>query len=188
MPIQFLCPSCGHPIEVDEEWSGQSVACPFCRNTVAAPKHSTYAPSETIPTARTVELEPSPPDPHATEPIETGSNLVAVWAFALSGLSLVAWIVTELIMGPRLVEAFGPNPTQQEVYDFWNEQVQAGTVPRWLITGSLALLMSLALWVAGLVCAILGVRLPSRRGLAFTAFAMLAVIPIISCAGLMLGS
>ena len=56
MPIQFLCVSCEHPIEIDDEWAGKSVACPFCRNTVVAPVESTYEPPSVVPAARGVLL------------------------------------------------------------------------------------------------------------------------------------
>lgn len=37
MAIQFFCPSCGQPIEVDDEMANQPVACPYCRATATTP-------------------------------------------------------------------------------------------------------------------------------------------------------
>ena len=37
MSIQFPCPSCGQPIEVDDEFAGQNAACPYCRRVVGVP-------------------------------------------------------------------------------------------------------------------------------------------------------
>src|SRR5512138_3207750 len=46
MAIRFACPSCRQPIEVDDNWAGQSVACPYCRNVVTAPSSSTWPGAE----------------------------------------------------------------------------------------------------------------------------------------------
>lgn len=187
MAVQFLCPSCHHPIEIDDEWARQTVACPFCRNTVTAPANSTYSPVETVPAARGIEPARSGELPHAGSAEWTGGNVVAVWAFGLSCMWLLAWIVAESIIRPRMVDTFGPNPNQEDMYRFWTEHLQAGTIPRWLIAGLLAMVMSLALWVAALVCAILGVRARRRRGFAMAAFVVLSFFPIMLCAGLLLG-
>jgi hypothetical protein len=40
MAIQFPCPSCKQPIEVDDEYAGQSAACPYCRRVVNVPTES----------------------------------------------------------------------------------------------------------------------------------------------------
>jgi hypothetical protein len=40
MAIQFPCPSCSQPIEVDDEYAGQSAACPYCRRVVNVPTES----------------------------------------------------------------------------------------------------------------------------------------------------
>lgn len=36
MAVQFNCSSCGKPIEIDDEFAGQSVTCPYCRTVVRA--------------------------------------------------------------------------------------------------------------------------------------------------------
>ena len=48
MAIQFPCPSCGQPIEVDDEYGGQTAACPYCRRVVNVP---TQSPDEMRPAA-----------------------------------------------------------------------------------------------------------------------------------------
>lgn len=45
MAIQFNCPSCTQPIEVDDEVAGQSAACPYCGKVVTVPTASTYRPA-----------------------------------------------------------------------------------------------------------------------------------------------
>ena len=41
MVIRFQCSACSRPIEVDDEWGGKPVACPYCAETVTAPREST---------------------------------------------------------------------------------------------------------------------------------------------------
>ena len=113
---------------------------------------------------------------------EQGSNVVAVWAFGLGCLAVLTLFVVGLIMGPGMLDALGPAPTREDVYRYYNEHLQAGTLPGWLIGGLLGLLVCLGFWVAGLVCAIVGVRQQRRRGFAMAAFALLGVFPILMCA------
>lgn len=44
MAIQFHCPGCQQPIEVDQEYAGQTAACPYCRRVVSVPLQSTLSP------------------------------------------------------------------------------------------------------------------------------------------------
>jgi hypothetical protein len=37
MVISFTCHACGNDISMDEEWAGQRVKCPNCRETVPVP-------------------------------------------------------------------------------------------------------------------------------------------------------
>jgi len=60
MPIQFNCSGCGQAIEVDSEFAGRLVACPFCHATVEAPSESRLV---TPPVAT-----PSPPPAPGTPP------------------------------------------------------------------------------------------------------------------------
>jgi hypothetical protein len=41
MAIQFHCPGCSQPIEVDDVYAGQAAACPYCRRVVNVPTEST---------------------------------------------------------------------------------------------------------------------------------------------------
>ncbi len=42
MSIQFYCPSCRRPIEVDDEAANQMVLCPYCNATNRAPASSNF--------------------------------------------------------------------------------------------------------------------------------------------------
>jgi DNA-directed RNA polymerase subunit RPC12/RpoP len=41
MAIQFSCPSCGQPIEVDDQYADAEARCPYCNNTIHVPRRST---------------------------------------------------------------------------------------------------------------------------------------------------
>ena len=61
MPIQFECESCHKLIEVDDEWAGRLVECPFCRTAVRAPGgHSVERPTMTAAPA-------TPPAPYPVD-------------------------------------------------------------------------------------------------------------------------
>ncbi len=66
MAIQFCCTQCGQPIEVDDEHSGRTAACPYCRHLVAVPHESTYEPRAAV-SARPLG-PPSPPVMEAAGP------------------------------------------------------------------------------------------------------------------------
>ena len=48
MSIQFCCPQCQQPIEVDDEHAGRVAACPYCHHHVTVPAESTYHPQQTL--------------------------------------------------------------------------------------------------------------------------------------------
>jgi hypothetical protein len=56
MAIQFRCPGCSQPIEVDDVHAGQAAACPYCRRVVNVPSESTLG-REPPGVARGVEHE-----------------------------------------------------------------------------------------------------------------------------------
>ncbi len=59
MAIQFICPSCGQPIEVDDELANELVTCPFCNEAAAAPAKTDLTPGS--PAVASPAATPSPP-------------------------------------------------------------------------------------------------------------------------------
>ena len=186
MPIQFLCVSCEHPIEIDDEWAGKSVACPFCRNTVVAPVDSTYEPPSVVPAARSVEPDRAD-GTRLDPPSQTGGNIVALWAFGCASLSLLAFFIFNVVVTSRVVDAIGPEPTHEQFEKYLYGLLQAGERPEWLGAALLAFFLATALWVAGLICAILSLRRPTRRGFAYAAIGLLGVLPAWILLGLVAG-
>lgn len=66
MPIQYSCPSCRQPIEMDDEFSGREATCPYCRTIGTVPPASTLmAP---VGAARPVGTPAIPPPLHGAQP------------------------------------------------------------------------------------------------------------------------
>src|SRR5262245_2960093 len=96
MAIQFHCPGCGQPIEVDDEWASKLVACPYCRRTVSAPVQSTLDVREVVPSAKPVATsESAAPTTPSGWPGQAaaGGNIVALVAFALSMSAILAMLI-----------------------------------------------------------------------------------------------
>ncbi|MCH7526481.1 MAG: hypothetical protein IID39_03495 [Planctomycetes bacterium] len=111
-------------------------------------------------------------------------NPVAVWAFGLSCLWLLALVGFLMILARRVVEAVGRDATPEEIQRFFLEQAQSGNIPAWLgQAGLLLMMMAGVFWVAGLVCAILGIRQRPRRGFTIAAFVLLSSGPLMLCNG-----
>src|SRR5687768_10334479 len=89
MIIRFQCPSCRQPLEIDQQWAGQSVACPYCKRVVSAPSSSTWHDQTEIPTARPAAPGFSPPPPPAGGAIampERGNRAGAAITLAILAL------------------------------------------------------------------------------------------------------
>ncbi|MFH0980178.1 MAG: hypothetical protein V2A79_01395 [Planctomycetota bacterium] len=192
MTIQFQCPACSQPIEIDPEWGGQAVVCPYCRKAVTAPSASTYFPAAQAPIARpaphtaafeAVSEVPAVPQ-YFPQPAER--NLAAVWALVLSLSALACLITGNIIMAMHwdeiepLVKLNQEGKSYGEINRAFLERFN-GLPPAWLMAVALVMFLAFGLWVAGLVCAIIGVRRPTRRKLAIAALAIscLVALPVI---------
>ncbi|HUU84071.1 MAG TPA: hypothetical protein VM243_11265 [Phycisphaerae bacterium] len=184
MAIQFPCPACQQPIEVDDEWASRSVACPFCRTTVTAPATSTLAPPSGAPTASPVGADVFPPTGPAELPPE--GNPLAVWAIVLALAAPVFYFVSSTLFYLWQRELIGPDANPEEIQQTIMEQAQAGNMPAGVMGGCLLLLVAFGLWVAGLACGIAALRRASRRRLAIAALVLSGVLPLIACLGMVL--
>lgn len=167
MAIQFLCPSCKQPIEVDSMWGGKTVACPYCRGTVTAPDFSTLPDAHEIPMAAPVATMTSR---MAESP---SSNLLATVAFGLT-LLMVALLTASayIVVGHSLemeeltkqIQKKGPDPSAQ--FSAWVEYTQAnnGTLPGWLLMVGFMNVAGMAICMASLICGLIALRNPVRRG------------------------
>jgi DNA-directed RNA polymerase subunit RPC12/RpoP len=63
MAIQFRCPGCSQPIEVDDPFAGKAAQCPYCRRVITVPEQTSFdagGPIEARPAADAT-LPPPPP-------------------------------------------------------------------------------------------------------------------------------
>ena len=189
MAIQFQCASCGEPIEIDAEWAGKPVACPYCRRTVLAPTESTFAPPgvpAARPAVRGAAFEALDPAESAAGPFDVrreASNSAAVWAIVLTCSALSCGLTAVVVLAPHLdelrpfIEMSESGKSFSEVNRAFVEQLE-GAMPLWLLVSSLLALAAMGLWVVGLICGIVAVRRAPRRGLAIASLVLSALMAL----------
>ncbi|MBK8913936.1 MAG: hypothetical protein IPM64_04905 [Phycisphaerales bacterium] len=116
MPIQFACPSCAQPIEVDGIHAGRNALCPYCRREVVVPAESTYAPAQVTarpagsgqPAGPTWDV-PVPRSPHHSPSDSPRSNPYAAWALVVSVAAILCFGIL-MFSAIRLVLPLAPAP------------------------------------------------------------------------------
>jgi len=200
MPIQFLCPSCGQAIEVDDIDAGRQVACFYCKSIITAPRESTLvfegqqqpqqarpipgfapqqSPSAQQPQAPAVEPTAAPP---------AGGRALAVLALAFG---LACWLVIILasirLAAPMFDELrkhpdMSPEQQQKLLEKMLQEQLEQEQLP-----SGVAWLMP-AVWlfaIAGCITAVAAlVRRTAYRALAWVALLTSAAFFVILFFGL----
>ena len=187
MAIQFSCPSCRQPIEVDLELAGREVECPYCHNVVTAPMASTYMASPNVPTARGLANAAAlagPGDPTIRPP----GNPAALWGLGLACLCFVLFLAAVLLIGASVPAEFSeklPGQLAEQPTDPpWDPK--SDSLPPALVAGVMRLLVSLGVWVVGLVCAVLGLRGQRRRGFAWAGIGLLSIMGLFWLIGFVL--
>lgn len=192
--IRFQCGACAQPIEVDDEWASKTVACPYCHKTVTAPAASTLEDLSEIPTASPLAAgdaaTPYPPSPYQEAPVAHPTNRLALVALILACCSIALLIMTNVILGSHRLELAELEETMTHAKSF-TEKMEAQSkffetnpeAPRWLISASMLVITSGLMDLAAIVCALIAVRRPRRRGLAVAALAIGGLVPIFFCCG-----
>ncbi len=187
-PIRFQCQSCSQPIEVDEEWAGKAVACPYCKATVTAPAQSTLMDLDQIHTASPVATATDPlaqATPDQVIPVVQSRNTVAVVALSLSILLIALFIAGAIIITPHQMEMEHFQEMYQESDKSTNSQMQiikdfsdqyGGSLPGWFMIIAMIEVASIPIFIAAVVCGIIGVRRRYRKNL--------AVISLAICSGM----
>ncbi len=204
MAIQFVCPGCSQPIEVDDEIGGRSAACPYCQHVVSVPLTSTYdsgAPVTASPVDQRGASSAPPPlgpgtasytPPHAAMGLHVGpppdarvraARKLGNCALISAGLVIISAAVLTGLSMIIIVDEFG-SPTSQLSHPQIMEALQASQYASHLATSQCA---------AGLF-ALLGVGLGAaslarhKRGNWRAWIALTLCIATLSCFGLsMLG-
>ncbi len=200
MAIRFLCGSCTQPIEIDDEWASNQVACPYCRKTVTAPATSTLDATGVVPSASEAtfgQLEHSalPHSPaNSRGPGPAHQNRLAVVAFILMVLSVASLIAAELVLAPHMEElepvlrsvqdakSFGDiSRAQAEFFDAYE------VLPGWYLASVVLQATSALAWLAAVTCGIIAVLRQHRRPLAVTTLVIAGLVPVFFCCGGFLG-
>lgn len=178
------------PIEVDGEWAGQHVACPFCQRVVTAPTESTLREiaSSVPPMARKAAAARPFGAAGAGGSDKPGANRIALFGFSFSIAAIFLLILGQLML-LSLLGPLGPNPTPAEAQQRVLEAVSNSQTTGRALLGVSACALSFACWVAGLVLSVLGMtpkQGPSYR-LAVAGLACAAIPPGTLCLGLIFG-
>ncbi|MCH7700069.1 MAG: hypothetical protein IID37_00140 [Planctomycetes bacterium] len=193
MDVRFQCPACDQPIEVDGEWAGAAVACPYCQKTVTAPASSTFQPNVPPPTAQPLAGAPAAYPGVATPGVYSaippgGRNTVAVVALSLAVAALLSALVVKVVISSNEAEFREMGEIASDSTSFADSQAalmewmqKQGGVPTWFVAISLFYFLGLGTWVASLVCSIVAVRRPVRRNLAWASFGVLFVSMVALC-------
>lgn len=190
MAIRFACPSCRQPIEVDNEWAGQSVGCPYCRMVVTAPSASAW-PESQVPVATPLGQPPEsipPPGYSGAVPPAPSAASAAPWALTLaitsallSVFAALAWTVAWI---STVAEKAGPNATQSEIQKVIQDLAASGQVPYSPLGMAAAVVGSLC-GIGGLALAIRTLLWQQpRRGMAIAACVI--SVAFSCCGGLVL--
>lgn len=134
MAIRFNCLSCKQPIEVDDEWGGESVACPYCKKVVTAPSSSTW-PGQDIPEASPVQPGFAPPPPphgraapavsaDVPSPFTRWSLILALTYVVLLAVAWGSMMVPMIADVARAMQKLGPNPSSEEMQEAQREVME----------------------------------------------------------------
>jgi len=202
MAIQFPCASCGQPIEIDDEWGGKTVACPFCHSRINAPHESQLLRDEPVPTASPASLGPAPPTAmspgfpqiaDATLHVPQ-SNRLAIAAVILAALLLAELIAMKVVVSGHIgeIEALGERwqalmaEGQGFVLAWQKTQTElmennGGTFPTWMMLVGIFEILAGLTWIAAVICGIFALRRTLHRQYAIASLVVCGVTPVLFC-------
>jgi len=152
MPIQYHCPSCGQPIEVDDDAANQPVTCPYCRRISTAPPVTAAnfdakarpaagagATGRPIPPVSV----PGQPAPYATLPPADEGNKLGWWSLAFITATLLTLIPTMILSASIMAKIPATQSDALRMQEFQN-QLSNHSAIHWL-QGALCILPLTAL-------------------------------------------
>ena len=165
MAIQFNCPGCRQPVEVDDEWAGEHVSCPFCKRVVTVPAESTITTlqNDLPPTAR--KLSPTSPGGMVTTDAAAAPRYsrLAVVGFGLS-LGAIFLLILGQIMLQFVFDELEPNSTQEEmqkkIMELYGDPQFAGR----MMLGMGSFCFSFFCCLAGLIVSVIAATRKDLRG------------------------
>ncbi len=201
MAIQFACPGCQQPIEVDDEWAQRQVACPYCRRTITAPAASMIQ-RLSPPAAR--PLGQAEPDPSSAESGSAAAplsgppgaavregNPYAVWALEASIFAVLCLLSMSVLAVIQVAGTIGPGNSPDEMQESfaelqkqWLDEAQKGKMPPALLMIGLGMCAMVVTWATGLVLTVLALRRRARRGISIAALVINALLALYMCISL----
>jgi hypothetical protein len=192
MAIQFHCPSCGQPIEVDDEWASKAVACPYCRKTVSAPETSTLDPAAAVTTASPVApaMDEAPglegPWSPSSRPPAAPRNPFAVWSLLLTLTAVVVYLTVNIVMAVYAINRVGIRSDPQEFQKAIVEEMEKGEHSSTMVVVGLVGMVALLCWLAGLALAIVALlKSRARRGMAVASLVIGGAMFLLMCFGML---
>lgn len=203
MSIQFACPGCGQPIEVDAEFAGKAATCPYCRRVATVPSESTYDPGQSAAArpAGGLSLPPAPPRPASYSPGEwaappppASANRDAARAAAArmyGNFALICTVLTILLMGsamalllielrPLMAAQAGSQPaSMQDAMKVQQGLMREAQSKPMVMVGSAMSLGAMFTTAVGVILAIVSL-IQSRRG------NWRAIVSLLICGGFVL--
>jgi DNA-directed RNA polymerase subunit RPC12/RpoP len=195
MAIQFPCGACGQPVEIDDEWGGKTVACPFCHSQIIAPTESSLGDSEPVPMASAVQgsTPPTIQAVHAPQPV-VGTNRLAIVAVVLAGVMLVSLIMFNRCMSPHVGELQAMVERMAELTEQGKGMLMSiqtaqlemfeksgGTMPPWMYWGVMFEILGGLTWLAAIICGAIAVSRPQHRRYSIAALVACGIAPIVLC-------
>lgn len=174
MAIRFHCPSCKQPIEIDNEWAGQSVACPYCQKVVTAPQNDELAGGVQTAQPGAGLNPPPPPQGMATAyaPAKPGSTMAVVsllMVLAAGACFVFGLMQFGMAIQQHMQNNIDPNLTPEQMQKQLEDDVQQGKISVPSSAGTAAWLGT-ALALGGLIVSILSlVRGESMKWMAIIA-------------------
>ncbi len=186
MVVQFLCPACSQPLEIDDQWAGKPVSCPYCCRTVTTPSESTLDQSAIPQATGLLEADglTSPAAEQMAPPeIPTTSHPLAGWSLALGAAAVAVFIGMNIVLGmdPEVQRTIGGAQTTREVQERMMEQMASGNMPSWFLTTVIGGLLIFGLWLAGLVCGFIALSKPGPRRKAHLGLLLCGGLLLVSC-------
>jgi hypothetical protein len=182
MAIQFRCPGCSQPIEVDDIHALGNATCPYCRRVVAVPAASDLGapglaaarPAADLPgngdapAAVSRPLPPPPPFSPAPEQLHVGPSMTyrdqlartyGNYALICTALFIVIFVATTIYSFSAFMQTYGSNPASQPMVNAAESAKFASDHPG-IIAGSLG---SLFFGIVGLALGIVSVKQTTRE-------------------------
>ncbi len=210
MSIQFKCPSCSQPIEVDEDHAQTQVICYYCSNVITVPDASTLtvqdlkagdsrpldqsrpvfthiSQQQDAPALQQVSQqqsgqvqEPPPPDPGARQ------RTLTIVSISCGLGCLAVFMITSLVLALSLPPEITTNYklTMEERLDLMQEHVvQSGKTHMMAFSNVAILIMALAGSICGLAALL---RRPAAKRMIWIGFLLSAAFLLCQCAGFLM--